>query len=100
MSQKEYIVNLYVYDDGTLAVHSGDIRGLVIETDDWDELRRELYDIVPRLLRSNHGLTEEDLEHASLRLVLSDHRDDGARGKPTTKPHIVWQDDPRITACA
>ena len=100
MSQNEYIVNLFVYDDGTLAAHSKDIRGLVIETDDWDELRRELLDIAPRLLRSNHGLAEKDLEYVSIRLVLSDHRDKTTQREPTSKPHIVWQDDPRITACA
>ena len=105
MSQHEYTTPLFIHEDGTLAVHGGDIRGLVIEAATLDEMRSELLRVTPRLLRSNHGLTDEEIAHASLRLVPC-----GAEGaaQPAPKsrtpqsPKLLWEDDPRITtmACA
>ena len=48
MSRHEYTTPLFVHDDGTLAVHGGDIRGLVIEADTLDELRSELHQTAHR----------------------------------------------------
>ena len=108
MSQHEYTTPLFVYEDGTLAVHGGDIRGLVIEADTLDELRSELHRIVPRLLRANHGLTDNEIAHASLRLVPCGVNDaEGAaqsasESHPNQSPQLLWEDNPRITtmACA
>ena len=103
MSQHEYTTPLFIYDDGTLAVHGGDIRGLVIEADTLDEMRAELHRLAPRLLRSNHGLTDEEIEHASLCVVLHDVED---AARPVSKsrtpqyPKLLWEDDPRIMTCA
>lgn len=109
MSQLEYTTPLFIHEDGTLAVHGGDIRGLVIEADTLDELRSELRRVAPRLLRSNHGLTDDEIAQASLRLVLRGAED--AEGMVATvdpesiasqPPRLFWEDNPRITtmACA
>ena len=108
MSQHEYITPLFIHEDGTLAVHGGNIRGLIVETDTLDEMRSELLRITPRLLRSNHGLTDEEIEHASLRLVprsmVGAEGAEGAEGavEPAPKSHtpqspqLLWEDNPRI----
>ena len=104
MSQNEYTVNLFFYEDGTLAAHSGNIRGLVIETADFAEMREELLRVAPRLLRSNHGLTDAEIEQASIRLVFCDAEDQVVQPeqKPRTpcSPRLLWEDDPRLTAHA
>ena len=106
MSQHEYMTPLFMHEDGTFAVHGGDIRGLVVEADTLDELRSELRRIAPRLLRSNHGLTEDEIAQASLRLVLRPAED--AEGVATFSPEslasqaprLFWEDNPRITTMA
>ena len=108
MSRHEYTTPLFVHDDGTLAVHGGDIRGLVVEADTLDELRSELHRIAPRLLRANHGLTDDEIAHASIRLVPCGVDDaEGAAQSATESrlhrsPRLLWEDNPRITtlACA
>lgn len=70
MSQREFRVNLFVHADGTLAVHGGDVRGLVIEADNIREVRSELYRIVPRLLETNHGLSKEEIKKVAIRVML------------------------------
>ena len=103
MSQHEYTVPLFIHEDGTLAMHGSDIRGLVIEADTFEEMRAELLRLAPRLLRSNHGLTEEEIEQVSLRLVLRDLEDADhpvAKSRSPQSPKVLWEDDPRIMACA
>ena len=103
MKQNEFSVNLSVYEDGTLAVHGGDIRGLIIEANGIEEMREELLRIAPRLLRSNHGLTDEEVGQASIRLVLRAPHDASTQARPKSQtalhPRLLWEDDPRITAC-
>ena len=72
MNQNESTVNLFLYQDGTVAAHSGDIRGLVIEAGNFEDMRSELIRVASRLLQSNHGLTEQQADQASIRLVLCD----------------------------
>ena len=104
MNHNEYTASLFVHEDGTLAVHGGDIRGLVIEVDNVAELREELLRVAPELLRSNHGLSDEEIAQASIRLVF--HDTEAHVASPDSKPHtavrprLLWEDDPRITACA
>ena len=100
MSQHEFRVDLFVHADGTLAVHGGDVRGLVIEADDIREIRSELYRIVPRLLETNHGLSKEEIkEEATIRVMLRDAPQDSA-DETASYPRILWGDEPRITAAA
>ena len=105
MAQHEYTMPLFVHDDGTLAVHGGDIRGLVIEADTFEELRAELIRLAPRLLRSNHGLTNEEIGHASLHMVFRDVEDAAQPALEARTPHtpkLLWEDSPHIKtmACA
>ena len=103
MSQHEYTVPLVLHEDGTLAIHDGDIRGLVIEAATFDEMREELLRLAPRLLRSNHGLTDEEVGQTSLRMVISGA---GKEFQPVANPRahcvpkLLWEDDPRIMAGA
>ena len=105
MSQHEYTTPLFIHEDGTLAVHGGDIQGLVVEAQTLDEMRSELIRLAPRLLRSNHGLTDEEIADASLRLVLREV-EEAAQPVPKSRtpqaPRLLWEDNPRImtTACA
>lgn len=90
MSQLEYTTPLFIHEDGTLAVHGGDIRGLVIEAGTLDELRSELRRVAPRLLRSNHGLTDDEIAQASLRLVLRGAEDaEGMVARWTRNPSLL-----------
>jgi hypothetical protein len=104
MSQHEYTTPLFIHEDGTLAGHGGDIRGLVIEAATLEEMRAELHRLAPRLLRSNHGLTDEEIADASLCVVLRSVEDgaqpDSTRTPPS--PKLLWEDNPRIMpmACA
>ena len=107
MSEHEYTTHLFIHEDGTLAVHGGDIRGLVIEADTFEEMRAELLRLAPRLLRSNHGLTDEEIAHASLRVVLRDADDDAKdavqpvpEARTPRSPTLYWQDHPRFMAMA
>lgn len=105
MSQHEYTTPLFVHADGTLAVHGGDIRGLVIEVDTLEEMRAELLRVAPRLLRSNHGLSDDEIEQASLRLVPCAVKDDAqtvSYVRTPQSPKLLWEDNPRVMtmACA
>ena len=103
MNQDEYTADLFVYEDGTLAVHGGTVRGLVIETGSIEKMRKELFRVVPQLLRSNHGLTDKEIENVTLRLVRR-NVDDSVHPTPKSRapscPRLLWEDDPRMTACA
>ena len=102
MSQREFTVPLFIYDDGRLAVHGSEIRGLVIEVDTFDEVREELLRLVPALLRSNHGLTEEEIAHVSLCVSLRDMEEDAVVSKPCAphSPKLFWEDNPNIVSVA
>ena len=103
MSEHEYTTSLFIHEDGTLAVHGGDIRGLVIEADTFEEMRAELLRLAPRLLRSNHGLTDEEIARASLRVVLRDVEDavqSVPKARTPRSPTLYWQDHPRFMAMA
>ena len=106
MSQHEYTTPLFVHEDGTLAVHGSDIRGLIVETDTLNEMRSELLRIAPRLLRSNHGLTDEEMAHVTLRLVPCGVEDgeDASQCDPKSRAHqslqLLWEDNPHITTIA
>ena len=103
MRQNEYTMPLFVHQDGTLAVHGGDIRGLVVEADSFEELRSELLRLAPRLLHSNHGLSEEEIAQASLRMVLrpvegAAHPAPESHSLPA--PRVLWEDSPHIKSMA
>lgn len=68
MVQHDFEATLLVYNDGTHAVCESDIKGLVLETDSWEEMRSELLWVSARLLRKNHGLDDEEIANATIRI--------------------------------
>lgn len=70
--QQTFAVNIYCYSDGTLVAQSDDIRGLVLETDNYPEMRDELIRVAGELLAANHGLSDDQIADATLSVVLRD----------------------------
>lgn len=70
--QQTYAVNIGCYSDGTLVAQSDDLRGLVLGTDNFPEMRDELIRIAAELLQANHGLTDDPIANATLSAVLRD----------------------------
>ena len=66
MSTIVFHVDVLISPDGTITVTSDDIRGLVLETDTVGELRDELVRVAGSVLRSNRGLTDEDVGNSVL----------------------------------
>lgn len=70
--QPTFAVNIWCYSDGRLVAQSDDIRGLVLETDNFPEMRDELIRVAAELLQANHGLTDDQIANATLSAVLRD----------------------------
>ena len=105
MRPHAFTVNLFLHEDGTLAAHGVDIRGLVLETDTVAEMRDELLRMTPRLLRANHRLSDAEIEQALIHLVthrVADERDVQPERKARTpcSPRLLWEDHPRLAPLA
>lgn len=98
MNSHDYTAHLFIHDDGTLAVFGADIRGLIIEADTFAEIEAELLRVVPLLLRSNHGLSDEDIAHVTLRVEHRAVEDTQPAPKPSLR--VFWEDYSRIAATA
>lgn len=103
MKQHEYTATVFTYPNGRLAVHGNSIQGLVLEIDSIDEMRSELLRIVPILLRANHGLNDEEVACATLRLSFHDAPSEDAdfirhpsRSSQSQVPTLLWEDSPSI----
>ena len=70
--QQTFAVNIFCYSDGTLVAQSDDIRGLVLETDNYPEMGDELIRVAAELLAANHGLSDDQIADATLSVVLRD----------------------------
>ena len=81
MNTREFTVDVSLYDNGRIGASSTDIRGLVLECDSWSEMRDELLRVGPELLKSNHGLTDEDIASVTFVVTLG-----------------VWEDNPQQPA--
>ena len=106
MRPHEFTVNLLIYQDGTLAAHGVDLRGLTLETESLAEMRDELVRVTPRLLRVNHHLGEPEIEQALIHLVPYHVDDDGQEdvqpvrsARAPGSPRFVWEDHPQLVAC-
>ena len=95
MGDLVYTATLRIYEDGTCVVTGDTIRGLVLETSTFDEMRAEMARIVPLLLHSNHRVTAEQMPHVELRVTVHDvaHDTDSAstRGHVSV-PRVLWED--------
>lgn len=86
-------MNIYCYSDSTLVAQSDDIRGLVLETDNYPEMRDELIRVAAELLATNHGLSDDQIADATLSVVLRDAP--GRRGQRAlvpAGPRLVMRD--------
>ena len=93
MQNRNYAVDIYCYQDGTLAVTSADITGLVLEADSFRELYPELLRVAQRLLQSNHGLTEIQAAEAELHASLHDDPSEtNPSSDPVSCPRLIVQD--------
>lgn len=97
MKRQEFAATLFIYDDGTLAVRDSTIRGLVLETTSFEEMRSELNRIVPQLLELNHNLKEGDTARVVIRIERSGEK---IADEPVSDKHenleFVWEDHPSI----
>lgn len=94
-SDLRFEATLYVYRDGTCVVTGDTIRGLVIEADTFDQMHSELCRLVPLLLRSNHGLTDEDISRSILGMTMRKVPEEDVSeslAHATQPPMIQWQD--------
>ena len=99
----EFKVTLFVYEDGTFAAQGDDLRGLVLETESFDEMRKELLRLTPRLLRANHGLSDDEIKDVRINVSTCYVRDD-KRKQPRRRsrrvPRLMWEDIPPFRAVA
>ena len=95
MKQHTFTASVFVYEDGTLAVLGDTLRGLAIETDNLLHMRDELLRITPILLRSNHGLTDDDIKRASLHLTFHKAPDDEP-SMDQRPPKPFWEGSPPV----
>ena len=92
--QQTFAVDIYCYGDGTLAATSGDIRGLVLETDNYPDMRDELVQVAVQLLKANHGLTDDQIAASILSVVFRDAPGrKSARALVPAGPRLVIRDD-------
>ena len=82
-----YSIAVLVYEDGTLAVTDSDITGLITEVRTFDKLLVELPRVASDLLRLNHGLADEQIAKATLRLEF----------KRTTRTILQQESDSSIS---
>lgn len=98
----EFSVDVLVYEDGTLGAVSEDIRGLVLECRSLGELQTELLWVAPRLLKTNHGLTDKQISGSVLNLRIIKGEDDPAvrEAGRTNQPRLVYPDARQVHAAA
>lgn len=70
MESHEFTALLYIYEDGTIAVHGKDINGLFVEVESVVDLKPELDAVIPCLLELNHGLSDEEISNVTIRLIV------------------------------
>lgn len=93
---RHFAVTISVYEDGTLSVVNSDIKGLIIEVGTIDELLVELQRMASRLLMFNHGLSDEEIAQATLRLNVESAENVALQWMPeplTPLPGVLWAED-------
>lgn len=93
-----FSVTVLAYEDGTLAVTDSDITGLIIEVGTFDKLLVELPRVASDLLQLNHGLADEQIANATLRVEFKRTTDAVLQQKSrssTSLPRMFWSSDER-----
>ena len=98
-SEKTFRVNLFVNEDGTFTAIGENLRGLVLETGNLEEMEEELLRLTPRLLRANHRLSDDEVDNVLI--DISTYRMVNGEPKPLWKLpkgdlRLMWQNSPPI----
>ncbi|MCY3983405.1 MAG: DUF1902 domain-containing protein [Roseovarius sp.] len=93
--QHEFTVKLIVDEDGIIMAQGEDIQGLVLETKSMEEMSKELVRLIPRLLRSNHNLSDDEIANALIHIV-----DGRQEQRPSRSPRLMWEDTLPVRAVA
>lgn len=70
MSEHRYRVVVFVDLDETFTVTDSDIRGLVLDSRSFREMRYELLRVGARLLSANHGLADHEVGRAMIHVKV------------------------------
>lgn len=98
MAKYEYAVYVRALKRPKLLIAtSPDIRGLVLEVKSVDELHGELLRVTERLLKTNHGLTDEEIGKVQLNVTLLGRKEDPPA---TQRPRILFDDQRAVSAAA
>ena len=95
MVKTMYTVNALSYKDGTIVVTSDEIKGLFMEVNSYDELKKELMYLGGVLLIGNHGLTEDDLLNVEYIVKMKEAKNSKSL---SNGPRVYIQEDPRSVA--
>jgi len=100
-SSETFRVNLFVHEDGTFTVIGDNLRGLVLETENLEEMQKELLRLTPILLRANHQLSDNEVD--KVLIDISTYRMVNGEPKPLWKLpkrdlRQMWQNSPPIRA--
>ena len=96
MSINRFSVTVEAHLDGRFAVVESDIIGMWLETNTLREMFDEILRVGSRLLRTNHGLSDAQIERA---VIVVSSRVEVPIGTRRTRPRLRHEDRP-ITALA
>ena len=105
MSEHEYTIEVIEYSDGTLVADSQDIRERVLESDSMSEFLEGMVCDVPRLLKANCALTDEDVENIVIRVELRDasaeeELEEAEAILLVPRPRIAFKDNRQVALAA
>ncbi|MCY4152140.1 MAG: hypothetical protein OXE94_07895 [Aestuariivita sp.] len=89
--QLEFEVTLFRNKDGTFSAHGKNLQGLFLETESLVEMKEELLRLTPRLLRSNHGLSDDEIKKVKINVVNDDHN--SLSKSLDCAPRLMWENN-------
>ena len=90
MSQHQYNVTVIAHLDGVFTTTDSEIRGLILETESFREMRDELCRVSSLLLRSNHNLSSEDIDNTVIDVKVRVDQEDNL--EPLISPRVRYED--------
>ena len=90
MSQHQYSVTVIAHLDGVFTTTDSEIRGLVLETESFREMRDELWRVGLLLLRSNHNLSSEEIDNTVIYVKVRVDQEDNL--EPLIRPRLLYEE--------
>ena len=90
MNRQNYDVTVIAHLDGTFTTMNSDIRGLHLSTSDLRSMRDELVSVGSRLLRTNHGLTENQVQNSTVNIKVRVEQSDDVE---TFGPRLHYEEN-------